>query len=116
VPNAIGFVDDEEWEEHFNDHKDEFGATTKEEYLAMAKAFLEADRSRYRNIRQCTRRNGDIVRFNPDTNEFAVVTITGTIRTYFKPIPSHKAPPGTPLRKMHPQRSNMIYFRVECRR
>lgn len=45
------------------------------------------------------RSNGDIVRYNPSTDEFGVVSSGGSIRTYYKPGPT-----------VHGKDSNLEYF------
>jgi pyocin large subunit-like protein len=49
-----------------------------------------------------TRTNGDIVRFNPVTNEFGVARADGVIRTYFKPDPA-----------VHGFPTNLDYFKAQ---
>lgn len=36
---------------------------------------------------QMIRKNGDVVRFNPETNHFGILTKDGAIRTYYIPDP-----------------------------
>lgn len=114
MPRAFGFLNDSRWTEHFDEHRSEFGVTTKDEYLARAKAFLEADLNKNPNIQECTRSNNDIMRLDVSTDEFAIVSPSGIIKTYFKPQPRATAPPGTPLHKTHGHPDNLSYFRSEC--
>jgi filamentous hemagglutinin len=117
VPVANDFANKSRLRSHFYEHRHEFGATSIEDYLAKAKAFLTQDITDNPDILECVRNNGtEIVRFNQRTNEFAVVTATGTIKTYFKPQPARTAPPGTPLRKKHRFHDNLSYYRNECQK
>jgi filamentous hemagglutinin len=49
-----------------------------------------------------TRPNGDVVRYNPATDEFGVVKPDGTIRTYYKPDPAR-----------HGRPTNLDYFNAQ---
>ena len=116
MPVVVGFLNEYLLKRHFHDHGHEFGAQTKEAYLAMAKTFLELDLTANPHILECKqRKNGDVIRFNPRTDEFAIITSTGRIKTYFKPVPSRLAPFGTPLYLTHTFQNNMSYFRYKCR-
>lgn len=68
-----------ELEHHFHKHGAEVGAATKEEYLAKARALVA------RKGVLTHHRAGDTLYFDPDTDEFAVVSGKGVLRTYFKP-------------------------------
>ncbi|MGC1376938.1 MAG: hypothetical protein WA821_11965 [Anaerolineales bacterium] len=116
MPVVVGFLSDVELSEHFDDHRLEVGAATKEIYFEMAKALLETDPAKNLDVLGCIRCNGDIIRFNRITNEFAIMTASGIIRTYFKPQPRITAPAGTPRRKTHSYPSNTDYFWNECGR
>jgi len=52
---------------------------------------------------ECTRANGDFVRFDPFTNEYAVVSVAGIIRTYFIAEPI-----------VHGYMTNYEYFNHSC--
>jgi len=69
-------------ESHYNKHCSEFGNITKEEYLEGANRLLNSTSD---DILTKTRENGDIIFYNPNTNEFAIKSADGYIRTYFKP-------------------------------
>jgi pyocin large subunit-like protein len=85
VPTVSGFRNRVVWEEHFEDHKEEFGFTTKEDYLIAAIAFFGADFVDNPNILECLRpSNNDTIRYNCVTDEFGVCTMQGIIRTYCK--------------------------------
>ncbi len=52
----------------------------------MARASLDLlGRSEGGDILGHTRANGDVLRYNRATNDFAVMANDGTIRTYFRP-------------------------------
>lgn len=89
--------------QHFQDHGPEFGAATEVEYEELADRFLAGPRGL--GTLECARVRGDIVRFNPTTDEFGVISSDGIIRTYFKPDPL-----------IHRQATNLDYYRAECRK
>jgi hypothetical protein len=96
-----GFASKAKLEEHFLKHRNEFGgALTEAEYEAQAKSFLNGPKDP--GILEKVRGNGDIVRYNPATNEFGVAQTDGTIRTYFKPDPAE-----------HGYATNMDYFNAQ---
>lgn len=70
---------------HFEKHASEWGAgnITEAGYLKRAQNLL--DRQVGGDIQGATRANGDILRYNVRTNEFAVGTAEGGIRTLFRP-------------------------------
>ncbi|HTC93412.1 MAG TPA: RHS repeat-associated core domain-containing protein [Terriglobales bacterium] len=88
-------------ESHFADHGTDFGAKTKAEYEQQASKFLNGPRGSgvLEKIRPS---NGDIVRYNPATEEFGVARADGTIRTYFKPDPA-----------VHGLPTNLDYFNAQ---
>jgi len=77
-----GFSSDELLQKHFAKHKDEFGFKTVKQYDNAAKSFASSNNA---DIQQYIRPNGDVLRYNPASNEFLVASSKGTIRTYFKP-------------------------------
>lgn len=115
MPTATGFIDANTLTIHFNEHGQDFNATNEADYLAQAKAFIEtpivADSTIVERVRTS---NGDILRFDNATETFASVQSNGLIRTFFRPMPMHLAPPGTPRRKMHRFSSNYDYFLDTC--
>ena len=115
MPVVIGFSSDYLLQRHFHDHGEQFGATTKEEYLAMAKTFLEADLADNPDILECIKKDGNIARFNPRTDEYAIMTLDRRyIKTYFKPIPRHLNPLA-PWWLTHRFPNNISYFTNDCR-
>ena len=67
---------------HYDKHGSEFGNISKEQYLQGANELINSTSD---DILTKTRANGDIIYYNPRTNEFAVRSADGYIRTYFKP-------------------------------
>ena len=90
-------ADQAKLDDHFARHGSDFGAKTTLEYQAQADRFLTA--SKPAGVLEKTRPNGDVVRYNPSTDEFGVVSSGGSIRTYYKPDPA-----------VHGRESNLDYF------
>lgn len=59
-----------------------FGAETADDYAARARDFVA---SPPKGTQMATRRNGDVLLYDPVTNVFAVATSDGKPRTMFKP-------------------------------
>lgn len=74
-----------ELDRHFKKHGREWGAErlTRDDYLERARSLLAREPGG--EILGHTRANGDILRYNRKTNEFAVAARDGTIRTLFRP-------------------------------
>lgn len=70
-------------EAHFAKHADEWGAIGQDAYLARARSMLSSDPGG--NLAGFVRSNGDVLRYNVRTNEFAVGSSSGVIRTLFRP-------------------------------
>lgn len=70
-------------EAHFAKHADEWGAIGQDAYLARARSMLGSDPGG--NLVGFVRSNGDVLRYNVRTNEFAVGSSSGVIRTLFRP-------------------------------
>lgn len=87
-------------EYHFKKHGHEFGFETEEEYVVAAVKFV---RSPPVGTLQKVQKDGDISYYNPKTNEFAVKSKKGKIRTYFMMNP-----------KFHGYKSNMEYFNAQA--
>jgi pyocin large subunit-like protein len=68
--------------EHFLKHGYQFGAITEEEYEEDARKLLNTAPGA--DVLEKTQRDGDIAHYRPSTQEFAVMTPGGRIRTYFK--------------------------------
>jgi filamentous hemagglutinin len=100
----VPFADSNECSDHFRRHGSDFGAKTSGEYEALAEAFLKGKSSS--TGLEYTRSQGDVVRFDPATDEFGVLGADGYIRTYFKPVPG----------VTHKRSTNLEYFRITCLR
>ena len=83
IQGSPGFSNSNSLYDHFNKHGAEFGYTNESEYLKGAQDFIGTKGNE--GVLSKIRANGDTVIYNPNTNEFAVVTKDGTIVTYFKP-------------------------------
>jgi len=94
------FADPAKLVDHYMRHGADFGATSAAQYEAMADTFLNGPRGA--GVLQRTRRNGDIVRYDPATQAFGVVKPDGTIRTYYKPDPA-----------VHGYPTNLDYFHAQ---
>lgn len=72
-----------ELEAHFAKHSGEWGAIGEDSYLARARSMLSSDPGG--DLLGSVRENGDVLRFNVRTGEFAVGSSNGVIRTLFRP-------------------------------
>src|ERR1022692_3202886 len=74
--------------EHYNNHVEELGVKGMgpDEYQERADEFLGTQKPQ--GVLECFRSGGDMVRFNPATDEFGILSRSGFIRTYFKPDPT----------------------------
>ena len=93
------FGDAAKLQDHFDRHGADFGARTPAEYEAQAQAFLTGQKPA--EVLEKVRPNGDIVRYNPTTDEFGVAS-PSTIRTYYKPDPA-----------VHGKPTNLDYFMTQ---
>lgn len=82
IPRACDFAEGE-LDKHFSTHAGEWTSITKDAYLKRARKLL--DSSIGGEILGKTRANGDILRYNTRTNELAIMTSDGRIRTLFRP-------------------------------
>ncbi|WP_311970482.1 hypothetical protein [Pseudomonas baltica] len=78
--SGANFADQAKLDDQFARHGSDFGAKNKLEYQAQADKFLTAPKPA--GVLEKARPNGDIVRYNPGTDEFGVVSSGGSIRTY----------------------------------
>lgn len=109
-----GFATNIERSEHFYDHGGEFGAADATDYERMAISFLGP--SRPTGVLQCSRKKGDIVRFDPTSNVFGVMALDGTIRTYFRPVRCIDLPATLiGIKRCHNFATHMEYFKDSCR-
>lgn len=116
MPESTTFANTTTRDEHHVSHGLEVGSTTSEDYEEKARSLLNASLVDSPDIEEGIRPNGQILRYNKISNEFAAMYPTGTIKTYFKPMRRCDAPPGYPTRNTHGAASNYDYFLRECRR
>lgn len=79
------FSSQELLQNHFEKHREEFGAISVEEYIKRANALareVESD-----DVVLLLRSDGSVSKYRFSTNEFVVTNSDGTLRTYFKPEP-----------------------------
>ena len=79
------FFNDRQLDRHFALHGAEFGVTDAHAYERMAEAFWNGPKLLH--IHECTRQNGDTIRFDANADEYSVLDTNKVIRTYFKPVP-----------------------------
>ena len=80
----VPFANPNQLADHAAKHQAEFGVVTAADYLALAEAFCYGPIGP--NMHECTRPNGDVVRFDFITHELGVVA-AAIIRTYLIPPP-----------------------------
>lgn len=104
---------------HYAKHAHKFGIADIAEYERRADSFLGD--AKLPHVLECKRKRGDILRFNPHTEEYGVIDNAGIIRTYFRPAPCASIP--ATLRvvvkqagECHEHTDNISYFRSECAR
>ena len=96
------FANSAERADHFHKHGADFGAKNARDYEAKADAFPLGSKSS--TVLDYTRSQGDLVRFDPATDEFGVLSASGEVRTYFRPVPG----------VTHKRSTNLEYFNVSC--
>jgi filamentous hemagglutinin len=102
---TLGFTDVGSRAIHFKKHRKEFSEVmpTEIEYELRADAFLGGPLGQ--TTLECKRQNGDILRYDPASEEFGVLLKSGHIRTYYRCD-----------QRIHGLSSNMEYFKRECNR
>jgi pyocin large subunit-like protein len=81
VAFTAGFASAQKLTDHFDKHKSRLRVVTEEEYLTRADDFMGGPL--HLNTLECRRNaDGDLLRFNPFTQEFGVLTTGAIIRTY----------------------------------
>ena len=93
---------------HFYKHRSDFSVLNEAEYELAAERFLLSPLRP--SLLECNRSGGDLVRYDSATEEFAVLSDAGVIRTYFKPVPC-----VTRMVKFcHGEPDNVQYFLKAC--
>ena len=83
APERAKFANSARRERHFRDHGKQFGSPTSKAYEQRAARFMGGQTRP--GVMQGTRpRSGDVVRYNPKTREFGVISREGKIRTYYR--------------------------------
>jgi hypothetical protein len=78
-----GFRSETHLREHHDKHGREFGAVSRQEYLALAQTLR--DRPLGPRVTEAVRADGVVTRFDRDSGAFIAFDPDGTIRTFFKP-------------------------------
>lgn len=74
---------------HYIKHKGEWsGDLSRSQYLQKAQGLLSTVPAK--GIETHIRKNGDVLRYNPQTNEFGVRSSEGVIRSFFRPTDGQK--------------------------
>lgn len=71
--------------QHFGDHGTDFGAANENDYESLADAFLGTPQPPRNTLQSRRPRENDLIRYNPLTNEFGILSFDGFIRTYYRP-------------------------------
>lgn len=99
---TLGFVDPVKLRRHHQKHGHKFGSPLEGQYEEWADAFVGGPKDLF--TLECERSvSGDIIRYNPITEEFGVRRSNGHIKTYFIVELDE-----------HPYGSNMEHFEGEC--
>jgi RHS repeat-associated protein len=85
---------------HFKDHGRDFGAKNAVDYTKQAQQFLRSPPPN--TLTQVRSSNGDVVRYNAETNTFGVMDSNGVPRTFYKPDPA-----------VHGYPTNLDYFNAQ---
>jgi pyocin large subunit-like protein len=109
LPRTNGFASRVHRLGHWADHQADFGGIGVARYEARADRFLS--KPVHVGIRQCTRKGGDIVRFDLVTDESAVMSTAGVVRSYFKPMPCVVIK----RKGCHRLPDNLTYFHETCK-
>lgn len=115
-----GFVNERQRNRKFFKHGADFGASNAEEYERLADEFLGGPVAD--GVLECSRSEGDRLRYDPRTERYGVLGSDDVIRTFFKPVPCSSIRDVT-LRNIaiergmcHGYATNLLYFQSECRR
>lgn len=114
-----GFLNTRQLNRHFSEHGADLGASNANDYEQSADGFLGSTLPS--GVHECKRKQGDTIRYDPQTQEYGVLDSKGIIRTYFKPVPcsSLRASVRAAVRqagRCHGHANNFLYFQSECKR
>ncbi len=104
--------DASELKDHYDKHRTDFSVANQSEYEKLADRFLSGPWRA--DLKQCKRKLGDLVRYDVATHEFGILSATGVIRSYFKPIPCASLPVGVPKVNCHNHLDNIAYYNEAC--
>jgi pyocin large subunit-like protein len=99
--------------DHFLAHGQEIGATTADEYEAMADHFMTKPKTE--SMHECVRRGKILCRYDSSTQEYGAMVVAGNLLTYFIPVPGAHLSPGSRPWWMHGWSTNLQYFLSRCR-
>ena len=114
-----GFLNARQRNRHFTEHGADFGASNATDYEALADVFLGG--STPTGVEECTRKQGDKLRYDPKTEALGVIDAAGIIRTFYKPVPCVTLPANVrsamkQAGRCHSYANNLSYFQAECKR
>ena len=113
---TLGFVSLAQRMNHFQLHGSDFGCANEIEYELLADEFLGVPRSA--TVLECTRRSGDMLRFDATDESFGALTANRAIKTFYKPVPCWTLPAQARVgahRNCHQYSTNQDYFQTTCR-
>ncbi|WP_097043068.1 SAR2788 family putative toxin [Terribacillus aidingensis] len=84
----VKFANSKTFDRHWRDHKKEFPGYTKNRYLTRAQSLAGTTG---KHILTKKRSNGDILKYNKNTNELLILNKNDTIKTLFKPKHPNKS-------------------------
>ncbi len=116
---TLGFANTRQLHRHYALHGGDFNAGNVQQYEFLADMFLGGQKPAH--VQECRRKQGDVLRFDPVTQEYGVVSGSGTIRTYFKPVacadvPQPQRAAVSQAGRCHGHANNVLYFQSECAR
>ena len=119
VAYTLGFASARQLNRHYALHGAEFGVSNAAQYELLADQFL--GRPKPSHVQECRRKRGDVLRFDPSTQEYGVLGGNQVIRTYFKPVPCVDVPAAmrasvAQAGRCHGHPDNLLYFQSECAR
>ncbi len=110
----LSFVNTTQLAKHFHCHGTDFGCIDMHEYEKLADSFMSG--SKETHVLECTRIKGDILRYDTNSMFFGVISSTGIVRTFFRPVPCVTLPFHLRGRACHDKATNEDYFSTECKK
>ena len=113
IPLTKGFADYNRRLTHYGDHAKDFGAANDIQYERMADVFLGSPAPV--GAFECYRPGGDLIRYDPTTNELGILAPTGIIHSYYKPkFCKHATAIEIARRKCHRRKTHLEYVKRLC--